>query len=66
MSILFFNSPEPKIFNFTFTYTYDSKKDYKIGDIVQVPFGSKIEIGVIWHGVSTINKKIKIRKIKKK
>ena len=56
----------PKIFNFTFTYTHDQNKDYNIGDIVEVPFGSKIEIGVIWHGISRVDKKIKIKKIKKK
>ena len=56
----------PKIFNFTFTYNHDQKKNYKIGDIVEVPFGSKNEIGVIWSGSSTIDKKIKIKNIKKK
>ena len=56
----------PKIFNYTFTYIYDQKKKYKIGDIVEVPFGSKIEIGVIWKGINTINKKIKIKKVRKR
>ena len=56
----------PKIFNFTFTYDHDKKKDYKIGDVVEVPFGSKNEIGVIWNGVGTQDKKIKIKNIKKK
>ena len=56
----------PKIFNFTFTYNHDQKKNYKIGDIVEVPFGSKNEIGVIWSGSSTIDKKIKIKNVKKK
>ena len=56
----------PKIFNYTFTYAYEKKNNFKIGDIVEVPFGSKTEIGVIWNGVSTVNKKIKIKKIKKK
>ena len=55
----------PKIFNFTFTYAYDQKKNFKIGDIVEVPFGSKIEIGVIWICFSTVDKKIKIKDIKK-
>ena len=56
----------PKVFNFTFTYFHDPKKNYKIGDIVEVPFGSKKEIGVIWTGNSTAGKKIKIKEIKKK
>ena len=53
----------PKIFNFTFTYAFDENKHYKIGDIVEVPFGSKTEIGVIWKGISTVDKKIKIKNI---
>ena len=56
----------PKIFNFTFTYNNDEKKNYEIGDIVEIPFGSKTEIGVIWNGVATVDKKIKIKNIKKK
>ena len=56
----------PKVFNFTFTYSYDSKKNYKIGDIVEVPFGAKKEIGVIWVGNNTPDKKIKIKEIKTK
>jgi len=56
----------PKIFNFTFTYAIDYKKNFKIGDIVEVPFGSKKEIGVIWNNTKTIKKKIKIKNIKKK
>ena len=36
----------PKIFNFPFTY--NSRFRNKIGNIVEVPFGSKKEIGVIW------------------
>ena len=56
----------PKVFNFTFTYNYEQNKDYKIGDIVEVPFGNKNEIGVIWNGITTIDKKIKIKNIEKK
>ena len=56
----------PKIFNFTFTYAHDQKKDFKIGDIVEVPFGAKTEIGVIWNGVNKLDKKIKIKIIKKR
>ena len=36
----------PKVFNFPFTY--NSKIKYKIGNLVEVPFGSRKEIGVIW------------------
>jgi primosomal protein N' (replication factor Y) len=56
----------PKVFNFTFTYKYEQNKNYKIGDIVEVPFGNKNEIGVIWKGITTIDKKIKIKNIEKK
>ena len=56
----------PKVFNFTFTYSHDPKKKYKIGDIVEVPFGAKKEIGVIWNGINTANEKIKIKNINKK
>ena len=42
----------PKIFNFTFTYNLDHKKNCKKGDIVEIPFGSKKEIGVIWNNTS--------------
>ena len=50
----------PKIFNFSFTYNHDPKENYKTGDIVEVPFGSKTEIGVIWDGESLVDKKISI------
>ena len=33
----------PKVFNFSFTYNTDLKKKYKIGDIVEVPFGKKMK-----------------------
>ena len=36
----------PKVFNFPFTY--NSKIKVKIGSLVEVPFGSKREIGVVW------------------
>ncbi len=55
----------PKIFNFTFTYI--SKKDsLKIGDLVEVPFGEKKEIGVVWPEKITKLKNVKIKKIIKK
>ena len=56
----------PKVFNFTFTYNCDQKKEYKIGDIVEVPFGKNDEIGVIWQGKKITNKNIKIKNIKRK
>ena len=54
----------PKVFNYPFTY--NSKLDCKIGDVVEVPFGSKNEIGVIWKDIYSEPKNIKIRDIKNK
>ena len=54
----------PKVFNFPFTY--NSKIKIKIGDIVEVPFGSKHEIGVIWKNIYQEPKNIKIKEISKK
>ena len=56
----------PKIFNFTFTYNLDHKKNYKKGDVVEIPFGSKKEIGVIWNNINSVPKNIKIKNINKK
>ena len=53
----------PKVFNFPFTY--NSKDESKIGDLVEVPFGAKNEIGVIWKNKYTEPKDIKIKDIKK-
>ena len=53
----------PKVFNFPFTY--NSKYVSKIGDLVEVPFGSKNEIGVIWKNKYTEPKDIKIKDIKR-
>ena len=39
----------PKIFDFPFTYNI-IQNSLKAGDFVEVPFGKKKEIGVIWHG----------------
>ena len=44
----------PKIFNFPFTY--NSKTETKIGSLVEVPFGSKKEIGVIWMKYEVVGK----------
>ena len=54
----------PKIFNFPFTY--NSKVKTKIGDLVEVPFGSKKELGIIWKNSFTEPKHIKIKNINKK
>ena len=55
----------PKIFNFSFTYNTDQRK-FKLGDLVEVPFGNSKEIGVVWPGESSDLKKIKIKNINKK
>jgi primosomal protein N' (replication factor Y) (superfamily II helicase) len=55
----------PKIFNFPFTYNTSNKK-LNPGDIVEVPFGKSLEIGVIWPGESSKLNKIKIKNIYKK
>ncbi len=54
----------PKIFNFPFTY--NSKIKGKIGNLVEVPFGSKKEIGVIWKNNYEEPRNIKIKDITKK
>ena len=54
----------PKIFNFPFTY--NSKIEGKLGNLVEVPFGSKKEIGVIWKKNYLEPKGIKIKDITKK
>ncbi len=54
----------PKIFNFPFTY--NSRIESKIGNLVEVPFGSKNEIGVIWKNNYTEPENIKIKDINKK
>ena len=51
----------PKVFNFPFTY--NSKTETKIGSLVEVPFGSKKEIGVIWKNNYSEPKNIKIKDI---
>ena len=54
----------PKVFNFPFTYNANIKS--KIGDLVEVPFGSKKEIGVIWKNKYAEPENIIIKDIKKK
>ncbi len=53
----------PKVFNFPFTY--NSKTKGKIGNLVEVPFGSRKEIGVIWKNKYFEPKNIKIKDISK-
>ena len=55
----------PKIFNYPFTYQCE-KNFLKTGDFVEVPFGKKKEIGVVWPGEKSDLKKIKIKNINKK
>ena len=54
----------PKIFNFPFTYNCNTK--IEVGNLVEVPFGSKKEIGVIWKNNYAEPKNIKIKDISKK
>ncbi len=54
----------PKIFNYPFTYNLNSEG--KIGCLVEVPFGSKNEIGVIWKNNYKEPENIKIKNISKK
>ena len=54
----------PKVFNFPFTY--NSKVQGKIGNLVEVPFGSKKEIGVIWKNSYAEPENIKLKDITKK
>ena len=55
----------PKIFNYPFTYSFNSSKTLKAGEFVQVPFGNSKVIGVVWDEIQNANKKIKLRKIEK-
>ena len=55
----------PKIFDFPFTYN-SIQSSLRAGDFVEVPFGKKKEIGVIWPGKIEDLKNIKIKNIDKK
>ena len=55
----------PKVFNFSFTYNTNKEK-LTPGDIVEVPFGKKKEIGVVWPDKSFPSQDIKIKNINKK
>ena len=54
----------PKVFNFPFTYNQITGG--KIGDLVEVPFGAKKEIGVIWKDNFNETKNIKLKDIHRK
>ncbi len=56
----------PKIFNYPLTYESGNIKSIETGDIVEVPFGNKIEIGVVWNKAQKTKKEFKIKAIKKK
>ena len=56
----------PKIFDYPFTYESGTIKSLKPGDLVAVPFGKEIEIGVVWDKIQKTLKKIKLKKIEKK
>ena len=49
----------PKVFNFPFTYNSNIK--IKVGDLVEVPFGSNKELGVIWKNNFAEPKNIKMK-----
>ena len=55
----------PKIFNFSFTYN-SNQIPIKIGDLVEVPFGKKKEIGIVWKNNNFELKGVKIKNINKK
>ena len=46
----------PKIFDYPLTYS-TKDKSIKSGDLVQVPFGKKKEIGVVWDKIEMTDKK---------
>jgi len=55
----------PKIFNYPLTYNSTLEK-LKPGDVIEVPFGSRKEIGVVWNDIQNTDKKIKLKNINKK
>ena len=55
----------PKVFNFSFTYSTNNTK-LRPGDVVEVPFGKKKEIGVVWPDEISRLKKTKVKNIIKK
>ena len=55
----------PKIFNYPFTYI-SNENSLRVGDFVEVPFGKKKEIGVVWPGKNYNLENIKLKNINKK
>ena len=56
----------PKVFNYPFTYKCTRSNDLKPGDFVEVPFGNKTEIGVVWDKSQNISGKFRVKFINKK
>ena len=56
----------PNVFNFPFTYDSGHLENLKTGDIVVVPFGKSIEIGVVWDKIQPSVKNFKLRSVEKK
>ena len=56
----------PKIFNYPLTYNCTFKKELKPGEFVEVPFGKKVEVGVVWDSLHSVDKKIDIKNVIKK
>ena len=58
----------PKVFNYPFTYINEPKNRIKLnlGDIVEVSFGNKKELGVIWDKINSTKKNIKLKPVEKK
>ena len=50
----------PNIFNNTFTYI--SNKKLKPGDMVEVPFGKKKSLGIVWNEKNKLNETIRLIK----
>ena len=55
----------PKVFNYPFTYN-SNNLNIKTGDLVEVPFGNKKELGVVWKNSYTEPDNIKIKNISSK
>ena len=53
----------PKVFNYPLTYKSEKIKFLKPGEFVIVPFGKKMEVGVVWDKIHKTTKKIQIKPI---
>ena len=56
----------PNIFDHPFTYESKISDALQPGDFVKVPFGSSELVGVVWDFEQSINKKMKLKNVKKK